>query len=326
MTSWKYSLKQNLPIIVASFVFIIMFAVYSFKHPAGLTPFVATTAANKGVLLALIAMAQTLPVLTAGIDLSVGMIFILSNCLASTIVVGTTGETTLGIIIVLLCSILCGMFNGAVIVYGRLQPIITTVATGSIFFGLSLILRPAPGGDVNETLADTLTGQTFGIIPTSLLVLLAIILLIWLPFKKSVYGRAVYAAGSSESAAYMSGLNIKRGKFLAYSMAGLFSGLAGLMLTFITYAGEANAALGGGYTLYSIASVVIGGTSLYGGVGGAVGSVIGAFVFRTIGDLLFVFDLDALYQPLFIGVVLIITVSLGAFRLLRVRNRLDLLK
>jgi ribose transport system permease protein len=147
-----------------------------------------------------------------------------------------------------------------------------------------------------------------------------------MPFRRSTWGRAMYAAGSAESAGYMSGLNVNMGKFMAYSLAGLFSGIAGLMLTFMTYAGEANAALGGTYTLNSIASVVIGGTSLFGGAGGVIGSVFGAFVFRTIGDLLFVFDLDALYQPLFIGLVLLVSVSMGSIRLLKVKNRLELFK
>ena len=116
------------------------------------------------------------------------------------------------------------------------------------------------------------------------------------------------------------------GKFWSYTLSGLLAGIAGLMLTFTTYAGEANALLGGAYTLNSIASVVIGGTSLFGGFGGAIGSAIGAFVFRTIGDLLFVFDLPALWQPLFIGIILLIAVSLGTFNLLKIRNRLELFK
>jgi ribose transport system permease protein len=304
-----------------------MFTIYVTNHQAGLNPNVVATAANKGVLLALVAMAQTLPILTAGLDLSVGMVFILANSLASALVSGSPLETAVGIVIVLIVSLLCGMLNGLIVVYGRLQPIITTLATGSVFFGAALVIRPSPGGTVNEDLADALAYDLmFGVIPPSLLVLLGVIVFIWMPFRRSTWGRAMYAAGSAESAGYMSGLNVNMGKFMAYSLAGLFSGIAGLMLTFMTYAGEANAALGGTYTLNSIASVVIGGTSLFGGAGGVIGSVFGAFVFRTIGDLLFVFDLDALYQPLFIGLVLLVSVSMGSIRLLKVKNRLELFK
>ena len=149
---------------------------------------------------------------------------------------------------------------------------------------------------------------------------------IWIPYRHSVLGRAAYAIGSSEQAAYMSGIPIARAKFFAYLLAGLLSSIAGLLLTCITYSGEANSILGSSYTLNSIASVVVGGTSLFGGSGGAIGSIFGAFVLRTIGDLLLVFDLDPLWQPLFLGVVLLVAVSLGSFRLLRIKNKLDIYK
>ena len=100
--------------------------------------------------------------------------------------------------------------------------------------------------------------------------------------------------------------------------------MAGLFVTLITYSGEASAANGSTYTLYSIAAVVLGGVSLFGGSGSAIGAIFGALMFRTIGDLLFVFNVEPLWQPLFQGIVLIAAVSLGAFRLLRVRNRLEL--
>ena len=100
--------------------------------------------------------------------------------------------------------------------------------------------------------------------------------------------------------------------------------VAGLFVTFITYSGEASAANGGTYTLFSIAAVVLGGVSLFGGSGSAIGAIFGALMFRTIGDLLFVFNVEPLWQPLFQGVVLTAAVCLGSLRLLRIRNRLEL--
>src|SRR5262245_14147176 len=133
-----------------------MFAIYLTNHPAiegqGFTVTsvsnVLNTAANKGVLLAFVAMAQTLVVITAGIDLSVGMIFVLTNCLASWLVVGTALETTFGVIAVLLTGTICGAINGAIVIWGRLQPIVATIATGAVYYGLALLLRPFPGGSV----------------------------------------------------------------------------------------------------------------------------------------------------------------------------------
>ncbi|MBZ6079173.1 ABC transporter permease [Microvirga puerhi] len=324
MRDWRYHVGENRDTLLAFAVFLIMFGIYTGNHPAGFTANVVTTAANKGVILALVAMAQTAVVLTAGIDLSVGMIFLLANCLASWIVVGSPGMTALGLLGVLLVGLLCGAINGLVVIFGRLQPIVTTIATGAVYFGLALFLRPVPGGDVNSELADSLTGQLPGGIPASLVVLFLIILTIWLPFRRSEIGRAVYAVGSSEAAAYMSGVPVRKAKFVAYCLSGLFAAMGGLFLTFFTYSGEASAANGGAYTLYSIAAVVLGGISLFGGKGSVIGAVFGALMFRTIGDLLFVFDLEPLWQPLFQGVVLLLAVSLGSLRLFQIRNRLDL--
>jgi ribose transport system permease protein len=323
MKEWRYWLNEQRGTLMGLAIFILMFAVYIFNHPAGFTPDVVQTAANKGVLLAFVAMAQTLVVLTAGIDLSVGMIFVLTNCIASYLVVGDTGETTIGIIGVLLAGMLCGAVNGALVIYGRLQPIVATIATSAIYFGLALLIRPIPGGEVNEELADFLTGSLFDVVPTSLVLLLAVVIVIWIPFRKSVLGRAAYASGSSEQAAYMSGMPIRRGKFAAYVLGGVFAGMGGLFLTFFTYTGEAAFQSGGSYTLWSIAAVVLGGVSLFGGRGSAIGAIFGAFAARTTGDMLFVFDVDPLWQPLLQGVVLMIAVSIGAIGLLRVRNRLD---
>jgi len=323
-SDWTFHLGAQRKVLFAVALFLVMFTIYLTKHPVGFSPRVINTAANKGVLLALVAMAQTIPILTAGLDLSVGMVFVLANCTASTLLAGSPIETTLGVVAVLLVGVVCGAINGAIVVFGRLQPIIATIATGAIFYGFALWLRPAPGGKINTDFADAMVGSVAGFIPVTLVLLLGVVFFLWLPYKRSVLGRAAYAIGSSEKASFMSGIPIARAKFFAYLMAGVLASVAGLLLTCITYSGEANAVLGSTYTLNSIAAVVLGGTSLFGGSGGAIGSIFGALVLRTIGDLLIIFDLDPLWQPLYLGIVLLAAVSLSSFRLLRVKNRLDI--
>ena len=252
------------------------------------------------------------------------MVFVLTNCLASWIVVGTAASAALGVIGVLLAGLACGAINGLIVIYGRLQPIVATIASGAAFFGVALLLRPVPGGDVYGPLADALTGRIFGAAPASLVALVAVVLVLWIPYRRSVIGRAAYAVGSSETAAYMSGVPVDAAKFCAYLLSGLAASLGGLFLTFVTYSGEASSANGGAYTLFSIAAVVLGGVSLFGGSGSAIGAIFGALMFRTIGDLLFVFNLDPLWQPLFQGLVLLAAVCVGSARLFQVRNRLDL--
>ena len=328
MSDWRYRLAGHRGTLLALATFLIMFVIYVTNHPAGLTANVVNTSANKGVLLALIAMAQTLVVLTGGIDLSAGMILVLCNCVASYTVAGSGAAATLGVGAVLATGLGCGAINGLIVIYGRLQPIVASIATGAVFYGAALWLRPVPGSAdaFASDLADTLTGRVGDVVPASLVVLLVVVLAVWVPFRRSPLGRTVYAVGSSELAAYMSGLPIRRAKFAAYALSGLLSALAGLFLTFFTYSGEASAANGNTYTLFSIAAVVLGGVALTGGAGSAIGAIFGAMAFRTIGDLLFVFDLEPLWQPLFQGCILLLAISLGSLRLFRVRNRLDLFR
>ena len=328
MTAWRYRLIEHRSTLLALLMFLAMFAIYVANHPAGFTANVVTTAANKGVLLALVAMAQTMVVITGGIDLSVGMVLVLANCLASYVAAGSLATALPGVLLVLLAGLACGATNGLVVVYGRLQPIVTTIATSALFFGLALWLRRQPGSsdDFNSDLADSLTGQLAGGVPASLVLLLVVVLLVWLPFSASPIGRAAYATGSAEAAAFMSGVPIRKAKFVAYTLSGLLAAIGGLFLTCFTYSGEASAANGNTYTLFSIAAVVLGGVSLFGGTGSAVGAIFGALAFRTIGDLLFVFDLDPLWQPLFQGCILLLAVSLGSLRLIQVKNKLTLFR
>ncbi len=153
-----------------------------------------------------------------------------------------------------------------------------------------------------------------------------------MPFRNTVTGRGCYAIGSAEGAAYMSGLNVARSKLAAYTMGGLFAGLGGLYLAIQTGSGNADIPQAGAYTLNSIAAVVIGGTSLFGGSGGAIGSVFGALVLRAISFCFRVFDTNGplgflanpLLQPIFEGIILLLAVSVGAARVFRVKNRLTL--
>ena len=263
MSEWRFWFNSQRGTLLAVAIFIAMFAIYLANHPAILNNGytvqgvgnVVQTAANKGILLALIAIAQTFVVLTAGIDLSVGTIFVLCNVVASFVVVSNTtslygfdlgpvGGPAVGIVLVLLVGVACGAVNGAIVIFGRLQPIVATIASSAVFFGLALWMRPQPGAtpEFAKALGKFMLTKFGGVIPASMVFLLIVVIVLWIPYRRSVLGRATYAVGSSESAAYMSGMPIKRAKFTAYMLSGVFAALAGLFLTFFTYSGEASAA------------------------------------------------------------------------------------
>lgn len=339
-------LRQNTGILGALALFIVLYLFYQAHHPRGFSGQILIQNANEAFALALVSMAQTVPVLMAGLDLSVGAVMTLSGCIASHLVNGGPAEIALGLATCVVAGAVCGFANGCIVVYGRIQPIIATLATSAIYMGFALILRPTPGGKVHEDLSWAMTNDirefaaTFGLfengeaawlqpfawIPVPLILLAVIVLIAWVPFTRTVTGRTVYAIGSSEGAAYMSGLPIQRAKLAAFTLAGFFAGLGGLFLALQTSSGNADIPQAGAYTLNSIAAVVIGGTSLLGGTGSAIGSVIGAFVLRTISFNFRIFDIPPLLQPLFEGFVLLAAVSLGGLKLLRLRNKLEVFR
>jgi ribose transport system permease protein len=339
-------LQQHSGILGALALFVMLYLFYQMNHPRGFTGPILIQNANEAFALALVSMAQTVPILMAGLDLSVGAVMTLVGCVASHLVNGSPVEIALGILICIAAGAACGFVNGCVVVYGRIQPIIATLATSAIYMGFALILRPTPGGKVHEDLSWAMTNDvrefaaTFGLfddgeavwlqpiawIPVPLILMAVIVVLVWVPFTRSVTGRTVYAIGSSEGAAYMSGLPINRAKLAAFTLAGLFAGLGGLFLALQTSSGNADIPQAGAYTLNSIAAVVIGGTSLLGGTGSAVGSMIGAMVLRTISFNFRIFDVAPLLQPLFEGVVLLTAVSLGGLKLLRLKNKLEVFR
>lgn len=346
MADLRIRIAQNIALLTVIGVFILFYGFYNASHPRGFTTAVYIQNSNEVFALAMVAMAQTLPVLLGGLDLSVGAIMTLVNCLASLVLNGSPVQMMFGILMCMVTGAACGFINGCVVVYGRIQPIIATLATGAVFLGIALFLRPSPGGDVDGDLSWAATNDLFEIaatygfadngeaawfqpianIPVPLILLVIVAVFVWLPFARSVTGRTVYAIGSGEGAAYMSGLSIDRARLAAFTLGGFFAGLGGLYLALQTSSGNADIPQAGAYTLNSIAAVVIGGTSLLGGVGSAIGSIFGALVLRTISFNFRIFEIDPLLQPLFEGVVLLAAVSLGAIRVLRVKNTLDLFR
>jgi len=354
MNDLRLRLSQNSGALLALAMFVVLYTFYSALHPRGFTTDLFVQNSNESTTLILLAMAQTLPVLLGGIDLSVGALMTLVNSVASEIVSGTPLQIALGCLGCVAVGALGGLINGLVIVYGRLQPIVVTLATGAVFNGIALFIRPTPGGRVDGDLNWVVTNAlaelpaTYGWwpdgapwwfeaiagIPAPVVVVVLVVLLIWLPFRNSETGRAVYAVGSNEAGAYMSGVKVDRAKLAAYTLGGVFAGLAGLYFAIQTGSGNADPIQAGTYTLNSIAAVVIGGTSLLGGAGGVIGSIFGVMVLRAITFCFRVVDTasavgflaNPMLQPMFEGVILLLAVSFGAARVFRIRNRLEMFR
>ena len=346
MKTLRLFVTQNLGLLLAVAMFVLLYSIYVSMHPNfGMR--VINQNGNETLALILVGMAQTMAVLVGGLDLSVGALMTLVNCFGSIVMAGSGGNVALGVVACMALGAACGFMNGAIVVYGRIQPIIATLATGAIYLGMALLLRPTPGGNVDGDFSWAFTndinelGLTYGwwedlgwlgLIPVQPIILALILLLVWVPFRRSATGRGCYAIGSAEGAAYMSGVQIERSKLLAFTLGGFFAGCAGIYLTMQMGSGNADAPQAAEYTLRSIAAVVIGGTSLYGGTGGVIGTIFGALVLRAITFIFRVvpessalgFVASPLLQPFFEGIILLLAVSIGAARVFRVRNRLSL--
>lgn len=323
-SSWlRHFWRRNYRTIIAFGILLLLFVTFLLIHPGRISDSLFATWANQGAGLAFVAVGQTLVVLTSGIDMSIGSIFALSNCLASVFLNGNPSHLILAIVIVLGAGLLCGLLNGIVIAYMRIQPIILTIATGAIYYGIALFIRPIPGGSVSEALSNALTYSVFHV-PTSLLLIVGALLLFWALMKPTKLYVGIYAIGSSEKSAFMSGVKVRLSKIAAYMFSGLFAAFGGLFLSLQTLSGDAT--IGLSYTLNSVAATVIGGTALAGGVGGIFGSVVGSYVLRTLKSIMFFAGIAPMAQPLFEGIVLMCALSIGSIRLLGMKSKIEIFR
>lgn len=316
---WAHAITQNVGLALAFAMLlgsiILYCAIYyttQQRFPGG---FELTSTINNTMPLVLAGVAQTLVVLTRGIDLSVGGVVNLTNALAAVNLGTTIGSMVLWSVLILLIGALCGLLNGLLVAIGRLQPILVTLATLSIFQGVAIRVLPQPGGQVPPEYTNVFANPMQ---PVSL-VYLVLLVLFWAAFRRTRLGVGIYAIGNDEAAAQSNGIDVRRTKILAYMLGGTFSAAAGLFLAATSTAGDATT--GNSYTLTSIVAVVLGGVSLFGGRGSASGTVMGAMVTTMIVNILFFAHIDPLYQAFYEGLFLVIAVLLagGIGRLMRRR-------
>ncbi|WP_319529620.1 ABC transporter permease [uncultured Cohaesibacter sp.] len=329
---------------MAIILFMVAYGIFAHLHPNGFGTTTITTNSNQGAALALATVGQSIVLLAGGIDLSIGSILVLVRSVASHMLDGSTFGILLGLLACLATGTLAGWINGAIIVYGRIQPVIATLASGLVFYGFALWLRPTPGGKVSLILGDFLTYESniwlpdflgttiLGRIPSAIIAIILMTALVWLPLRRTLIGRALIATGSNPQAAKMSGLPVQRAKIVSYMIGGFFAACGGIFMSALTLTGDANGVQTGFYTLNTLAASVIGGTSLAGGIGGVLGPIFGAYTLSMIGPIirasdkiLWVFDASPIIQPLFEGLILLFAISLGAAAALREKNRLLLL-
>ena len=254
---------------------------------------------------AIIAVGMTFVIITAGIDLSVGSLVAFSGVvLASVLQAGV--PLPIAILVGLGVGLFCGMINGLLITQGRIPPFISTLGMMSVARGAALLYtkgRPVSG--FSENFRYLATGEIFHI-PVPVIIMGVVCILAHFVLNRTKLGRYAYAIGGNEEAAILSGINVKLYKTMVYALCGLLSGLAALILT--ARLNSAQPIAGNMYELDAIAATVIGGTSLMGGEGTVLGTLIGALIMGVLRNGLNLLGVSSFIQQIVIGSVIIIAV------------------
>ncbi|HEX8133223.1 MAG TPA: ABC transporter permease [Actinomycetes bacterium] len=268
--------------------------------------------------LAYLAMAQSVVVIGGGIDLSVGAMLVLVNCLSARFMDGTDlGGSLLVAAGCLVVATALGALIGLVITVSKIPDIIVTLAASFVLGGAALFVLHTPGGGTSTGFQALVLGSGSAWWP-ALLCLLAPLLLVWLPLRRSRTGIAIYALGSDRNAAFLSGVNPLRTRVVAYAVDGLLCGLAGLATTAFTAGGSPQSTIAMNATLNSVAAIVLGGVALSGGVGGLVGPVVAVWCLYLIPNIMLGLGVDPSYGEVVKGVVVVLVVLAGG--LLRARR------
>jgi ribose transport system permease protein len=289
-------------------------------HP-GYDSFDAQSLAMGAMPLALAAAAQTVVVISGGIDLSVGSMIAVANVLAaSTMENATFGQSLLLAAAILIAGALVGAVNGLIVVFSRVPDVVVTLTTGFIWGGVALLILEKPGGGAPEEFLSLGTGALFtSWISGALILVAASVAIIWIPVRSSRLGLSLYAVGSDRASAFRSGVNVELTRFLAYVLGGLFSAVGGIGLTMTTGIGSPLA--GVYYTLSGLAAAVLGGVSLGGGRGGIVGPVLAAYVLTLIPTDLIFLNIDPNFGQVIQGMLIVLVVMGGGLVALLQRRK-----
>ncbi|HEX9423079.1 MAG TPA: ABC transporter permease [Pyrinomonadaceae bacterium] len=261
--------------------------------------------AEQATIIAIIAVGMTFVIITGGIDLSVGSVLAFAGVVMGSVLQGGL-PLPLALIVGVGAGLLCGLVNGLLITVGRLPPFIATLGMMSVVRGAALMFtegRPISG--FSESFRSLATGEVLRV-PAPVIIMIGVYVIAHFVLRRTKLGRYTYAIGGNEEAALLSGINVKLYKTMVYGIAGLLSGLAAILLT--ARLNSAQPIAGMSYELDAIAATVIGGTSLLGGEGTVVGTLIGALIMAVLRNGLNLLGVSSFIQQIVIGTVIIVAV------------------
>ena len=312
MSNFKTKIKenQNLGTILA---LIILMVFVSILNPTFLQANNLMNLMRQLIINGFIALGMTFVILTGGIDLSVGSTLAVTSAIFAGLLQNGM-NTILAILIALGLGLILGLINGFLITKGKLAPFIVTLATMTIFRGLTLVYtdgRPVAGPKDNFAFQFLGKGQFFGV-PFQVILFALAFLILWTILNKTAMGRKIYAVGGNEKASFISGINIDKVKISVYVISSLMAVLSGLVLT--SRLNSAQPTAGVAYEMDAIAAVVLGGTSMTGGSGSLTGTLIGILILGVLNNGLNLLGVSSFYQQIVKGIVILIAVLIDRKR------------
>ena len=260
---------------------------------------------------AVIAVGMTVVILTGGIDLSVGAVMALSGTLAAGLMAGGLN----GVLALLVCLLVgsgFGLANGSFVAITRMPPIIVTLATMGIARGLALIYTGGYPISGLPAWVGFIGGGKIAGIETPILIAALVYVAAWVLLERTPFGRYIFAIGGNEQATRLSGVRVARYKLLAYVISGLTAAIAGMVLTSRLMSGQPGA--GEGFELDAIAAVVLGGTSIMGGRGSIIGTLLGALLLGVLNNGLNMVGTDPYIQSVVKGAIILLAIYIGRDR------------
>lgn len=301
----KDSTKKNLSKYKSLIAFFILCIVISFVTPRFLTLANITNVLTQISVNAIIAVGMTFVILTGGIDLSVGSTLAIGGAVAASII-KSTGNVFLAVIAALIIGVIIGLFNGFLVSKGKIQAFIVTLASMTIFRGITYVYTNGTPISGLAGAFGAIGNKKIGILPLPVIITLLIVLIAYYILSQTRFGRYLYALGGNEDSARLSGINTDKIKTMVYAVSGIAAAISGIIVT--SRIGSASPNAGSGFELDAIAAVVIGGTSLSGGEGSVMGTVIGALIIGVLNNGLNLMNVSPFYQSIVKGAVILVAV------------------
>ncbi|MDX6237293.1 MAG: ribose transport system permease protein [Kribbellaceae bacterium] len=308
------SLRDRLQQFLAFASLLVIFVVFAIASPNFLTYGNVLAILYSTVVIGTLALGTTFVIITGGIDLSIGTGMALCAVMSGVMIVNLHIPLVLGVLGTILFGGLLGLINGFNVAILKIPPFIATLAMMLVAQGLALVLSHSTPIYFNDVpaYAKISRGNLIPNFPNAVIILAVVAVIAGVLLTRTILGRYAFSIGSNEDATALSGIDVRKWKIVVYTFAGLFTGLAGVMIS--ARLGSAQPATGMGYELQAIAAVVIGGTSLAGGKGSIVGTVIGALIISVLNNGLQIMSIPQEWQNVILGCVILVAVYADMMR------------